>query len=157
MSSFLQRYSEFSGYSTAGLLRIMHEENGISSIIAVDRFHDLFKFSAVAAKTELTTGGDEREAKPGDSTSENFFSVFFTRVIEHGYRVSDAEEFRLRLRPLVEGDNGSADTPAGPRGKFGAMKVLELYRPTKPFRDMLGGAVIGEYGDCLTAAEVCKC
>ena len=38
-------------------------------------------------------------------------------------------------------------------GKHKGLRVVELYRFTRPFRDLFG-SVEGDFGDCLTATEV---
>lgn len=168
---FLNRYS-----GEAGLLTIITDDTGVSQVTAVNRTHRLFKCPAAAdVEVDVTYLKEDRIAPVVAASNRlkttellsSSSSVLIDRILHHAYRVPDPEEFRSRLRPMVERDIDTPHTSAGlpsqgivgdhvrlSKGKASAIKVVELFRPTRPFREMLGDAAIGEFGECLTASEV---
>ena len=165
---FLRRYSHSISGSEDPLLSITTDDNDVIYITAVNRHHELFR----------CTGGTD-EDHPNDRVliaiaclrnlaSRNVLGgttyQFFNRICERGYRVPDVEDFKNHRKldsggiisaTSVEGETFSnhgvgKERPFKQRG----IKVLDLYKPPRPFRDMLGDSISGEYGECLTATEV---
>lgn len=188
-TAFLQRYSDLragQGEGDEPLLGVSTEENGVSSVVRVNRSHHLFRCPTgdVGGSTGDTTGSQrslqalQRIMESVSLTDHSYSSeiIFFKRVSEHAYRVADADAFRARLRLDDSGQpislstlgvdanavaasavasSGSIMASQGKRGKMGtAIKVAELYKFPRPFRDMLGCSVKGEFGEYLSASEV---
>ncbi len=135
MSSFLRRYSAL------GLLTVA-EDAGVSSVVSVSRDHELFRSRSDAYRVEDPEGLKRRvaAASAGQSAGEDAAGA------------PSLERLSGRLRTTAEG--GSS---AGARQK--GLRVAELYKFTRPFRDLFG-PVEGEFGECLlTATEVqyCSC
>ena len=128
VSAFLKRYS------AVGLLVVV-EDAGVSSVVSVSRDHELLRALPDASRVEDPEGLRRRvlAASAGPSAGEEGSSAAAT-----------LERLSGRLKS-AEGGSGA--------GKHKGLRVVELYRFTRPFRDLFG-SVEGDFGDCLTATEV---
>jgi hypothetical protein len=142
-------------YEQLGLISLK-DNNGVITLVEIARGHPLFRCPSSSSDAHPYQNASIFENKACDIVKQ--------RISENGYKIADAESFR---NSVLSSDNSSSlddvnrssaarskniDAPIKKDHKTN-IRVVELFRPSRPFRETFG-PVTGEFGECLTAAEV---